>query len=121
MFGSIVYLCNGSSAIVNTGWCYHSRFNACKFRNCEITFISILYDCLYPKATYCALSSTVHPDLCISYDISDVDLIYYYINIVMHVCHYMILFHSDRLKLHENMSVLPQSHLLMSYTYLMYL
>ena len=76
MFGSIVYLCNGCSAIVNTGWCYHLRSNACTFRNCEITFISLSYDCLYPKATYCALSSTVHPDLCISYDISDVDLNY---------------------------------------------
>ena len=91
MFGYIVYLCNGCSAIVNTEWCYHSRSNACKFRNCEITYISISYDCLYPKATYCALSSTFHPDLYISYGISDVDLIYIYISIVMHVCHYMIL------------------------------
>ena len=85
MFGSIVYLCNGCSAIVNTGWCYHSRSNACKFRNYEITFISISYDCLYPKATYCALSSTFHPDLYISYGISDVDLIYIYISIELKI------------------------------------
>jgi len=76
-------------------------------RNCEITFISISYDCLYPKATYCALSSTVHPDLCISYGISDVDLTYNYISIVMHVCHHMIL----------HIAI----DFIMSYKYLMYI
>jgi hypothetical protein len=91
VFDSIVYLCNGCSAIEYTGWCYYSRSNECKFRNCEIAFITITYDCLSPKATYCALSSTVQPDLCISYGISDVDLTYNYISIIMHVWHHIIL------------------------------
>jgi len=87
----VIYECLVPSNTFAMDVVYHSKFNACKFRNCEIIFISLSYDCLYPKATYCALSSTVYPDLCISYGISDEDLTNNYISIVMHVCHYMIL------------------------------
>ena len=91
VWGSMVYLCNGCRAIVHTGWCYRSRYETGMCCNCEIKFISIAHACLYPKAIYCALSSTFHPDLCIYCGINDVDMTGTDTNIVIHVYHHMIL------------------------------
>ena len=86
-----MYLCNGCRAIVHTGWCNPSRYDAGMYCNCEITIISVAHVCVYPKASYCALSSTFHPELCISYGINHVDLTDNDINIVIHVYHHTIL------------------------------